>query len=75
MQEINTIPEERVINMNEIDDSSIFIINKGEMEVVFEKIDTMKVKTKRNNMKTLEVLLYLDLEKGEYFGFYGFVSG
>ncbi|CAK73868.1 unnamed protein product (macronuclear) [Paramecium tetraurelia] len=66
MQEINTIPEERVVEMNNIDDCSIYIINKGEMEVVFEAKNKMNVKFKRNNIKVLE--------KGEYFGFYSFIT-
>lgn len=75
MEEVNTIPEERVVEMNEFDDSSIFIINKGEMDVVYEAKNKMNVKSKRNNIKTLQVRYEFDLEKGEYFGFYGFVTG
>ncbi|CAD8067471.1 unnamed protein product [Paramecium sonneborni] len=66
MEEINTIPEERIVEMNNIDDCSIYIINKGEMEVVFEAKNKMNVKFKRNNIKVLE--------KGEYFGFYSFIT-
>ena len=53
MEEVNTIPEERVVEMNEFDDSSIFIINKGEMDVVYDAKNKMNVKSKRNNIKTL----------------------
>ncbi|CAK93307.1 unnamed protein product (macronuclear) [Paramecium tetraurelia] len=66
MEEVNTIPEERIVEMNNIDDCSIYIINKGEMEVVFEAKNKMNVKFKRNNIKVLE--------KGEYFGFYSFIT-
>lgn len=57
MEEVNTLPEERIVEMNNLDDSSIYIINKGEMEVIFEAKNKMNVKSKRNNIKVLEVYI------------------
>lgn len=48
MEEISTTPEERIITMNEIDDSSIYIINKGEVEIVHEGRNKMGEIYKRN---------------------------
>jgi len=48
MEEISTTPEERIITMNEIDDSSIYIINKGEVEIVHEGKNKMGEIYKRN---------------------------
>lgn len=44
------------------------------MEVIFEAKNKMNVKSKRNNIKVLEVYILYDLEKGEYFGFFSFIT-
>ncbi|CAK70771.1 unnamed protein product (macronuclear) [Paramecium tetraurelia] len=67
MEELKTVPEQRILTLNEQDDSSIYFINKGEVNVIFEQTNNMNEKYPRNHIKTLQ--------KGEYFGFLGFITG
>ncbi|CAD8069563.1 unnamed protein product [Paramecium sonneborni] len=67
MEEVKTIPEQRILTLDEQDDSSIYFINKGEVDVIFEQTNNMREKHGRNQIKTLG--------KGEYFGFLGFITG
>ncbi|CAK62551.1 unnamed protein product (macronuclear) [Paramecium tetraurelia] len=67
MEEVKTIPEQRILTLDEQDDSSIYFINKGEVNMIFEQTNNMNEKHSRNHIKTLQ--------KGEYFGFLGFITG
>ncbi|CAD8148114.1 unnamed protein product [Paramecium pentaurelia] len=67
MEELKTVPEQRILTLNEQDDSSIYFINKGEVNVIFEQTNNMHEKYTRNQIKILQ--------KGEYFGFLGFITG
>ncbi|CAD8062006.1 unnamed protein product [Paramecium sonneborni] len=67
MEEVKTIPEQRILTLDEQDDSSLYLINKGEVDVIFEQSNNMGEKHIRNQIKTLG--------KGDYFGFLGFITG
>ena len=67
MEEVQTVPEQRIIVQDEIDDSSIYMISKGEVDIIFESRNKIGQKEKRNIIK--------NLQKGEFFGFYGFMTG
>lgn len=48
MTEMSTTPEQRILTLNEVDDSSIYIINKGEVEIIHEGENKIKERVKRN---------------------------
>ena len=53
--------------MNDIDDQALYMITKGEVEIMFEGTNKIGEKIKKNVIKTLQ--------RGEYFGFYSFLTG
>ncbi|CAD8136310.1 unnamed protein product [Paramecium pentaurelia] len=67
MEEQSFSPEERIITINQSDDSSLYIITKGEVEIIFEGLNNLNEKTKRNSLKFLT--------QGDYFGELGFFTG
>ncbi|CAK56044.1 unnamed protein product (macronuclear) [Paramecium tetraurelia] len=67
MEEQSFSPEERIITINQTDDSSLYIITKGEVEIIFEGLNSLNEKTKRNSLKFLS--------QGDYFGELGFFTG
>ena len=54
MEEVSYSPEELIINCrNQDDDGSIYIIMKGEVDIVFDSIDGLGDIVRRTSFKTL----------------------
>ena len=54
MEEVSFSPEELIINCrNQDDDGSIYIIMKGEVDIVFDSIDGLGDIVRRTAFKTL----------------------
>ncbi|CAD8106809.1 unnamed protein product [Paramecium sonneborni] len=53
MEEISYSPEERIITCNQIDDCSLYIISKGEVELLFSGKNQLGDMIKRNSIKYL----------------------
>ncbi|CAD8066035.1 unnamed protein product [Paramecium sonneborni] len=67
MEEQSFSPEERIITLNQLDDSSLYIITKGEVEIIFEGFNNLNERIQRNSLK----FLY----QGDYFGEFSFFTG
>ncbi|CAK82664.1 unnamed protein product (macronuclear) [Paramecium tetraurelia] len=66
MEEQSYSPDERIISVNELDDSALYIITKGDVELIFEGAE-MKDKVKRNTFK--------NYTQYDSFGEFSFFSG
>ncbi|CAD8187950.1 unnamed protein product [Paramecium octaurelia] len=53
MEEISFSPEERIITCNQIDDCSLYIITKGEVELLFSGKNQLGDLIKKNSIKSL----------------------
>ncbi|CAD8174031.1 unnamed protein product [Paramecium octaurelia] len=67
MEEQSFSPEERIITLNQLDDSSLYIITKGEVEIIFEGFNSLNERVQRNSLKCLY--------QGDYFGEFSFFTG
>ncbi|CAK91401.1 unnamed protein product (macronuclear) [Paramecium tetraurelia] len=67
MEEQSFSPEERIITINQIDDSCLYIITKGEIELIFEGMNNLNERVKRNSLKYLS--------QGDFFGELSFFTG
>ncbi|CAD8072041.1 unnamed protein product [Paramecium sonneborni] len=67
MEEQSFSPEERIITINQIDDGCLYIITKGEIELIFESMNILNDRVKRNSLKYLS--------KGDFFGELSFFTG
>ncbi|CAD8157596.1 unnamed protein product [Paramecium octaurelia] len=66
MEEQSFSPDERIISVNELDDCALYIITKGEVELIFEGVE-MKDRVKRNTFK--------NYSQCDSFGEFSFFSG
>ncbi|CAK56672.1 unnamed protein product (macronuclear) [Paramecium tetraurelia] len=67
MEEQSFSPEERIITLNQQDDNSLYIITKGEVEIVFEGTNQNGDVLQRNSLQWLKA--------GDYFGEISFITG
>ncbi|CAD8096313.1 unnamed protein product [Paramecium primaurelia] len=67
MEEQSFSPEERIITLNQQDDNSLYIITKGEVEIIFEGINQNGDVQQRNSLQWLKA--------GDYFGEISFITG
>ncbi|CAD8093484.1 unnamed protein product [Paramecium primaurelia] len=54
MEELSFSPEERIITCNQLDDCSLYIITKGEVELLFSGKNQLGDMIKRNSIKLLK---------------------
>ncbi|CAD8045151.1 unnamed protein product [Paramecium primaurelia] len=67
MEEQSFSPEERIITINQIDDGCLYVITKGEIELIFEGMNNLNERVKRNSLKYLS--------QGDFFGELSFFTG
>ncbi|CAD8051279.1 unnamed protein product [Paramecium primaurelia] len=67
MEEQSFSPEERIITINQIDDGCLYVITKGEIELIFEGMNNLNERYKRNSLKYLS--------QGDFFGELSFFTG
>ncbi|CAD8120889.1 unnamed protein product [Paramecium sonneborni] len=67
MEEQSFSPEERIITLNQQDDNSLYIISKGEVEIIFEGINQNGDVQQKNSLQWLKT--------GDYFGEISFITG
>ncbi|CAD8065068.1 unnamed protein product [Paramecium sonneborni] len=67
MEEQSFSPEERIITINQIDDGCLYIITKGEIELIFEGMNSLNDRVKKNSLKFLTT--------GDFFGELSFFTG
>lgn len=77
MEEVRYSPEERIITvtnysfdslkMGQYDDCALYIITKGDIEIVFEGVNNIGERVKKNTLA--------NLQSGELFGELAFFTG
>jgi potassium voltage-gated channel Eag-related subfamily H protein 7 len=67
MEELRFSPEERILSSMMLDDHSIYMIQKGCVEIIFDGTTFIGERFKKNALK--------NLAKGDYFGEGSFFTG